>query len=159
MLLLWFILMSLSLSVLFVFDVLFILFRITWWPSGGYLLGKSCPVCYRLYCFTWCRLNCLYSFPVWCLGQDVAFACIGSWSLLFHLLFPIYTESFCCCFCIPSLFLVMFCFAVAAVDWLVIIWAASWENQQMTVHPAKTQISLGIRTIWSRVFTVRSMVS
>ena len=29
------------------------------------------------------------------------------------------------------------------------IWAASWQNQQMTLHPAKTQISLGIRPVWS----------
>ena len=25
--------------------------------------------------------NCLYSFPVWCQGQDMEFDCIGSWSL------------------------------------------------------------------------------
>ena len=29
------------------------------------------------------------------------------------------------------------------------IWAALWQNQQKTVHPAKTQISLGIRPVWS----------
>ena len=29
------------------------------------------------------------------------------------------------------------------------IWVASWQNQQMSVRPAKTQISLGIRPIWS----------
>ena len=29
------------------------------------------------------------------------------------------------------------------------IWAVLWQNQQMTVCPAKTQISLGIRTVWS----------
>ena len=32
---------------------------------------------------------------------------------------------------------------------LTIIWATSWQNQQMTVCPAKTQISLGIRPVWS----------
>ena len=29
------------------------------------------------------------------------------------------------------------------------IWAATWQNQQMSVRPAKTQISLGIRPVWS----------
>ena len=33
---------------------------------------------FRLYCITLCRLNCLCSFPVWCLGKDVGFDCIGS---------------------------------------------------------------------------------
>ena len=27
--------------------------------------------------------------------------------------------------------------------------AASWQNQQNDVHPAKTQISMGIRPVWS----------
>ena len=25
-----------------------------------------------------CRLNCMCPFPIWCLGQDVEFDCIGS---------------------------------------------------------------------------------
>ena len=29
------------------------------------------------------------------------------------------------------------------------IWAATWQNQQVTVRPAKTQISLDIRPVWS----------
>ena len=29
------------------------------------------------------------------------------------------------------------------------IWAATWQNQNVTVRPAKTQISLGIRPAWS----------
>ena len=29
------------------------------------------------------------------------------------------------------------------------IWAASWQNQQNDVHPAMTQISLGICPVWS----------
>ena len=41
---------------------------------------------FRLCCFTWCRLNCLCSFPVLFLGQDVEFDCFGSWSLPLHLL-------------------------------------------------------------------------
>ena len=32
------------------------------------------------------RLNCKCPFPVWCLGQDVEFDCIGSGSLPFYLL-------------------------------------------------------------------------
>ena len=39
---------------------------------------------FSLCCFILCRLVC--SFPVWCLGQDVEFDCIGSWTLPFHLL-------------------------------------------------------------------------
>ena len=31
------------------------------------------------------RLNCMCSFPIWCLGQDVELNCIGSWALPFHL--------------------------------------------------------------------------
>ena len=29
------------------------------------------------------------------------------------------------------------------------IWAVTWQNQQMSVLPAKTQISLGIQPVWS----------
>ena len=32
-------------------------------------------------------------------------------------------------------------------------WAAAWQNQQNDLHPAKTQISLGVRPVWS-VFAV-----
>ena len=28
-------------------------------------------------------------------------------------------------------------------------WAAAWQNQQNDVRPMKTQISLGIRPVWS----------
>ena len=35
-----------------------------------------------------------------------------------------------------------------------LIWAAAQQNQQNHVRPVKTQISLGIRPVWS-VFTVR----
>ena len=28
-------------------------------------------------------------------------------------------------------------------------WATTWQNNKMSVHPAKTQISLGIRPVWS----------
>ena len=38
-------------------------------------------------------------------------------------------------------------------------WATTWQNQhKMSVHPAKTKISLGIRPVWS-VFAVHSMGS
>ena len=48
-------------------------------------LRKSCPLGFSLFLF-WCRLDCGCPFPVWCLGQDVEFDCIGSWSLPFYLL-------------------------------------------------------------------------
>ena len=35
---------------------------------------------------TWCQPWCLCSSPDWCLGHDVAFDCVSSWSLPFHLL-------------------------------------------------------------------------
>ena len=38
------------------------------------------------------------------------------------------------------------------------IWARAWQNQQNDVHPAKTQISLGICPAWSE-FTVHFMGS
>ena len=39
-----------------------------------------------------CRLNCVCSFSIWYLRQDVEFDCIGSWSLPFHLLFAFWTH-------------------------------------------------------------------
>ena len=32
---------------------------------------------------------------------------------------------------------------------ITVIWATGWQNQQNDVSPAKTQISLGIRLVWS----------
>ena len=47
--------------------------------SCGHLLGKSCPLGFSLLLFSFlCRLNCRCPFPVWCLGQDVEFDCIGN---------------------------------------------------------------------------------
>ena len=37
----------------------------------GHLLGKSCPLGFLRVLFLFYVLNRLYSFPVWCLGQDV----------------------------------------------------------------------------------------
>ena len=65
------------------FDLLFNLFRIALWPSVGKELSLwlfTCAV------FILCHLNCRCPFPVWCLGQDVEFDCICSWSLPFYLL-------------------------------------------------------------------------
>ena len=39
-----------------------------------------------------------------------------------------------------------------------IMWAATWQNQQTDRRPAKTQISLGIRPVWS-VIAVSLMCS
>ena len=33
----------------------------------------------------------------------------------------------------------------------ILRWAATWQNQQSVVCPAKTQISLGIRPVWSEL--------
>ena len=52
---------------LFVFDLLFNLFRIALWPSVGNELS--------LWLFT-CAVFMLVPFPVWCLGQYVEFDCI-----------------------------------------------------------------------------------
>ena len=52
----------------------------------GHLLGKSCPMAFCSFCIFLCYLNCMCSFPIWYMGQDVVFDCIGSWSLPFHLL-------------------------------------------------------------------------
>ena len=60
----------------FVFDLkfVFILFRVTWWPSAGNQLSSwlSAHVAFI------CRLSCISSFPARCVGQDVEFDCIGS---------------------------------------------------------------------------------
>ena len=61
----------LSVFVHFIYDS-----RNEWWPSAGKELSSGLSACFIL-----CSLNCLYSFPVWCLGQDVAFDCIGSWNV------------------------------------------------------------------------------
>ena len=60
------------------------LFRLALWPSAGKELSHwlSTPIVFIL-----CRLSCMCSFPVWCLGLDVLFDSIGSWSLLFSTLF------------------------------------------------------------------------
>ena len=43
------------------------------------MLGKNCPLGFPfVLCFILCRLICICSFPVRCLGQDVEFDCIGS---------------------------------------------------------------------------------
>ena len=38
---------------------------------------------------------------------------------------------------------------VGGIVFYKLIWAASWQNQRNDVHPAKTQISLCIRPVWS----------
>ena len=44
------------------------------------------------------------------------------------------------------------------IKYSIMIWATTWKNQQVSVRPAKTQISLGIHLVWS-VFAVCSMGS
>ena len=60
------------------------LFMIAWWPFSGKELSSWLST---LAVYILCRLNCRCPFPIWCLGQDVEFDCIDSWSLPFHLLF------------------------------------------------------------------------
>ena len=74
----------------FVFDFLFILCRIASWPFAGKELFSWLSICAV---FSLCRLNYFYSFPVWCLGQDVEFYCIDSWSLPFQLLWILLRKS------------------------------------------------------------------
>ena len=50
---------------MFVFDFVFILFRIAWWPSAGKELS---PWLSARVVFISCRLNCMCFFPVRCLG-------------------------------------------------------------------------------------------
>ena len=52
------------------------------------MLGKSCPLGFSFVLFLFkCRLNCRCPFPVWFLGQDMEFSCIGSRALPFYLSF------------------------------------------------------------------------
>ena len=60
------------------------LFRLALWPSAGKELSHWLST--RIV-FILCRLSCMCSFPVWCLGLDVVFDSIGPWSLLFSTLF------------------------------------------------------------------------
>ena len=63
---------------LFVFDLLFNLFKIALWPSVGTELSPFCAVIILVPSY------CRGPFPVWYLGQNVEFDCIGSWSLSFY---------------------------------------------------------------------------
>ena len=54
--------------------LLFNLLRIALWPS----VGKEVSHWPSFACAVFNRLNCRNPFPVWCLGQDVEFDCIGS---------------------------------------------------------------------------------
>ena len=64
-----------------VFEFLFILLRITLGSSAGKELS---PWLSTRAVVTLRRRDCMCSFPVGCLGQDMEFDCIGSWSLPFH---------------------------------------------------------------------------
>ena len=66
--------LSMFVRFLSAFDILFILFRIVWWERAVLLAFHSCC------CFILCSLNCMCPFPIWCLGKDVKFNFIGSWS-------------------------------------------------------------------------------
>ena len=85
-LLLWFLLIV---HFLLVFEYLLIMFMIAWWTSAGKVLTSWLSACAM---FSICCLDCLCSFAVWCLGKDVEFDCIGSWSLPFHLPLVTMTE-------------------------------------------------------------------
>ena len=70
--------------------------------TGGHLLGKSWPLGLPLVLF---YFHCLCSFPVWCLGKEMEFDCIGSWSLPLHLLSVLVYMTFRTC--IPDMSHVM----------------------------------------------------
>ena len=58
------------------------------WNLPLNLVEKSCPLGFLLLLFLFYAvwIVCHGSIPIWCLGQDVAFDCFGSWSLHIHLL-------------------------------------------------------------------------
>ena len=80
---------------LFVFDLLFNLFRIALWPSVGFSLVLF---------LVKCRLNCRRHFLVSCLEHDMEFDCIGSWSFYLlsdHLAWRRESRSMCVsCYCL-----------------------------------------------------------
>ena len=41
-------------------------------------LDRAVRLVFRIWCVTLCRLSCLQSVPIWCLGHDVEFDCIVS---------------------------------------------------------------------------------
>ena len=78
--------------------------------------------------------------------------------LLFKTLFHNLRHSnFTFCHIMQSWFPVFFCciqkssvcHCMQVICWVKLIWAATWQNQQNNVCPAKTRISLGIHSVWS----------
>ena len=67
-----------SVRFMFVFDILFILFRIAWCPSDGKeLTSRFAARAVLLYAVLRnCLCYFLALFPVWCLGKDVESECI-----------------------------------------------------------------------------------
>ena len=63
-------------SVLCLSLTVFNVFRITWWPSARKELYPWLSALVDFILYRMC------SFPIGCLGQDVEFGCIGSWSSL-----------------------------------------------------------------------------
>ena len=60
---------------LFFYVFLSILFRTAWWLHAGKELSSWLSA---LAIFSLCRVNCMCSFPIWCLAQGVEYDCIGS---------------------------------------------------------------------------------
>ena len=69
----------------FLFDKLFILFRIAFWPSAG----KELSSWFLLVLFLFCAVLIVYtcSFPVCCLGQDLEFVSVSDHCLVCYLVF------------------------------------------------------------------------
>ena len=102
----------------------------------------------RLCCFTLCCLNRLYSFPVWCLGQDVKFDCIGSWSLHFHLLDGARLQSVLLVSCgFVTAFLSTFCLT---------LWSPHFGKRARWV--CARWVSLYVHILWFHVFMLFLLV-
>ena len=114
-----------------------ILFRITWWPSAGKELS---PWLSTHVVFILCCLNYICSFPFRCLGQDVESDCIGSWSLPFSFTF------------FKLRIVTAFFFSILNFSDLYGNHLPNERPHNKTSKmtcPAMTQISLGIRPVWS----------
>ena len=108
---------------------------------------------FRLCCFI---LDLFCPFTVWCLGKEVEFDSIGSWSLPVHLLFITFEDQP-AKNCINILFVQLrslkrnthIVFNNNMSHDMTKLTSASDKTNKMSVRPAKTQISLGIRPVWS----------
>ena len=106
-------------------------------------LWRDCADFARAFAGRQCdKYHNLMSWLIWCRGRDVFFDCISSWSLSFHI------------YLIKQLYSILLTIDLNGVWFCCFQKYTKYEprhdkTNNVTVRPAKTQISLGIRPVWS----------